>query len=74
MLEHKEIAKIVLNSSYSFNEIVERVDLSEIDIYNAVNDIENDFNETPKLVLDQLVYFYYMVKSNQNFNEEKGFN
>ena len=74
MLEYKEIAKIVLNSKYSFNEIIERVDLSEIDIYNAVNDIENDFNETPKHVLDQLVYFYYMVKSNQNFNEEKGFN
>lgn len=74
MLEHKEIAKIVLNSSYSFNEIVDRVDLSEIDIYNAVNDIENNFNETSKRVLNQLVYFYYMVKSNQNFNEEKGFN
>lgn len=73
MLEHKEIAKIVLNSKYSFNEIIERVDLSEIDIYNAVNDIANDLSETPKRVLDQLVYFYYMVKSNQNFNEEKGF-
>ena len=73
MLEHKEIAKIVLNSKYSFDEIIKRVELSEIDIYNAVNDIVNDFNETPKRVLDQLVYFYYMVKSNQNFNEEKGF-
>ena len=74
MLKHKEIAKIVLNSKYSFNEIINRVDLSEIDIYNAVNDIENDFSETPKRVLDQLIYFYYMVKSNQNFNKEKGFN
>lgn len=73
MLDHKEIAKIVLNSEYSFNEIIERVNLSEIDVYNSVNDIANDFNETPKRVLDQLVYFYYMVKSNQNFNKEKGF-